>query len=428
MEKVIIKKLKGITGQVVVPADKSISHRSVILGAISRGRTEIHNFLESEDCLWTVDVFKRLGVEIETAKLSLIVKGRGLRGLKKAAGALYFGNSGTGLRLTAGVLSGSPFVSILTGDDSLSKRPMKRITMPLRQMGAVIAGKEDADYLPLEVKGRGLRAIDYQSPIASAQVKSSILLAGLYAEGTTTITEPFKSRDHTERMLSRFGADLKVEGLSISLRPGPELAADKVEIPSDISSASFFMVAAAILKNAELCLKGVGVNPTRIGIIEILKAMQADIQVTNISSDSFEPQADIIVKSKGLKPFKIDGNLIPRLIDEIPVLMVAATQADGESIIKDAAELRVKETDRINSMVRGLRKLGASVNVTGNDVIIKGPTVLKGNVVSSFGDHRTAMSMIIAGLAAEGETTVLDTACIKTSFPGFMEVIFKLKR
>ncbi|MCK4519023.1 MAG: 3-phosphoshikimate 1-carboxyvinyltransferase [Candidatus Omnitrophica bacterium] len=428
MEKIIIKKLKGITGQVVVPADKSISHRSVILGAISRGRTEIYNFLDSEDCLWTVDVFKRLGVEIERAKQSLIVKGRGLRGLKKAAGELYFGNSGTGLRLTAGVLSGSPFVSTLTGDNSLSQRPMKRITAPLRQMGAIITGKEDADCLPLEIKGRGLRAIDYQSPIASAQVKSSILLAGLYAEGRTTITEPSKSRDHTERMLARFGADLKVEGLKVSLRPGRELAADKVEIPSDISSASFFMIAAAILKNSELCLKRVGINPTRTGIIEVLESMEADIQITNMSSDSFEPQADIIVKSKDLKPFKIEGNLIPRLIDEIPVLMVAATQANGKSIIKDAAELRVKETDRINSMVCGLRKLGASVNVAGNDVIIKGPTALRGGVVSSFGDHRTAMSMIIAGLAAEGETTIMDTACIKTSFPGFMDIISKLKR
>ena len=428
MEKVIIKKLKSITGQVAVPADKSVSHRSVILGAISQGRTEICNFLDSEDCLWTVDVFKSLGVEIETAKQSLIIKGRGLRGLKKAASELYFGNSGTGLRLTAGVLSGSSFVSKLTGDDSLSQRPMKRITIPLRQMGVVITGKEDANYLPLEIKGRGLQSIDYQSPIASAQVKSSILLAGLYAEGTTTISEPSKSRDHTERMLAHFGADLKVEGLNISLRPGRELAADKVEIPSDISSASFFMVAASILKNAELCLKRVGINPTRIGIIEVLEAMEADIQIINMSSDSFEPQADIIVKSKALKPFKIEGNLIPRLIDEIPVLMVAATQASGESIIKDAAELRVKETDRISSMVCGLRKLGASINVAGNDVIIKGPTALKGGVVSSFGDHRTAMSMIIAGLAAEGETTVLDTACIKTSFPGFMDIIAKLKR
>lgn len=428
MKKIIISKAKGLTGEVLLPADKSISHRAVIVGAISTGKNQIHNFLKSDDCLCTIEIFKRLGVDIHWSKTDhLIIEGGGLRGLKEAPSALYFGNSGTGLRLTAGVLAACPFKSKLTGDESLTQRPMRRITYPLRQMGAIITGKDNANYLPLEIQGQRLKSIDYKSPLASAQVKSAILLAGLYAEGITSVTEPHKSRDHTERMLSFYGANLTIDDLKISVEPPAELKGRSFSIPADISSASFFMVAASILENSEVCLKSVGINPTRSGVIEILKKMGADIEIINKNLNSFEPTADIIVKSKDLKAVEIKEEMIPRVIDELPILMVAAVKAHGRTLIKNASELRVKETDRIKSMVTNLKSLGADIENVKDDIIIKGPSTLKGTQVFSFGDHRTAMSMIIAGLTAKAQTSVVDIECIKTSFPDFAEVVNKLK-
>lgn len=424
MKNISVSKIKSLKGEMSLPADKSISHRAAIMGSISEGETRVGNFLKSDDCLNTLEVFKKLGVDIKWNKDSrLIIKGRGLKGLKAPLENLYFGNSGTALRLTTGVLSGCPFKSVLTGDESLSSRPMKRITHPLRMMGANISGRDDGNYLPLEIKGGRLKAISYKSPIASAQVKSSILLAGLHAEGTTRISEPYKSRDHTERIFKFYGADIKVNGLEVSLRPGVKLKGRNFNIPADISSAAFLMVGASILEDSEICLKNVNINPTRTGIIRVLKEMQADIEIINEDLKSFEPTADIIIKSSKLKALKIKEEALPFLIDELPILMVAAAYAEGETVIENASELRVKETDRIYSMVTNLKKLGADIKNIKDDIVINGPTPLKGTEVESFKDHRTAMSMIIAGLTAKGKTTILDTECIETSFPNFMKYV-----
>ncbi|HDM38002.1 MAG TPA: 3-phosphoshikimate 1-carboxyvinyltransferase [Candidatus Omnitrophica bacterium] len=427
MENIIIREIKRLRGKIPLPADKSISHRSVIIGSISKGTTKVSNFLKSEDCLNTVEVFKLLGINIFFNKENqLIIESKGLRGLKQPEAALYFGNSGTGCRLTAGILAGQSFKSKITGDESLSKRPMRRITDPLRKMGAEISGKDNANYLPLEIKGGRLKSIEYDLPIASAQVKSSILLAGLYARGRTCLIEPHKSRDHTERMLKSFGAKIEVEGLKVCIESQTELTARDISIPNDISAASFFMIAACIVGDSEIYLEGVGINPTRSAILQVLRKMGADIRIIHKDLNSYEPIADIIVKSSRLKAIKIGEEMVPLLIDELPILMVAATQAQGRTLIENASELRVKETDRIESMVTNLKKLGANIKSIGDDVIIEGPVKLKGAEVSSFSDHRTAMSMSIAGLIAEGKTQVDNIECIKTSFPDFHQVINKI--
>lgn len=433
-DKLTIKPAKRIVGTITVPADKSISHRAVMFGSIAEGITNVKNFLVGEDCLRTMEAFKAMGVEIKmTPRLcsgfnlsgySLRIHGKGLYGLEKPKEPIYCGNSGTTIRLLSGILAGQDFQVTLTGDESLSKRPMTRIAAPLRMMGADVRG----EHPPLVIRGGKLKAIDYALPVASAQVKSCILLAGLYADGETSVAEPVSSRDHTERMLRLFGVKLKKEGKRISIKGGQQLKAKDLELPADISSAAFFIVAASIVKNSKITIKAVGVNPTRTGVLDIMKAMGAKITVVSQKTDDIEPIADLIIESANLKGATIKGEIIPKAIDELPVIMVAATQAKGTTKILGAKELRVKETDRIKSMVWGLKKMGADIKVKGDDIYIKGPTKLKGARLKSFGDHRTAMSFAVAGLVAAGQTAIEDTDCILTSFPNFKELLSEISQ
>ncbi|MFH1847888.1 MAG: 3-phosphoshikimate 1-carboxyvinyltransferase [Candidatus Omnitrophota bacterium] len=421
MNNVKIKKATGIRGTIQLPGDKSISHRSIMLSSIAEGRTTIKNFLMAEDCVSTMDAFRAMGVNIYREGKDIVVEGKGLRGLKCPEKDLYLGNSGTTMRVILGILSGQDFKVTLTGDESLSKRPMKRVITPITMMGAHVSSTEG--HAPLTITGGSPEAITYQSPVASAQVKSAILLAGLYCGGTTHVTEPSKSRDHTERMLKGFGAKVRTDGLRVSIEGSALKSPGGIFIPSDISSAAFFMVAAAILKDSKITLKDVGVNPTRTGIIDILRGMGASVSVGKKKEDMYEPMADITVESSGLRGIEIKGEMIPRCIDELPAVMAAAAFAKGVTTIKGASELRVKETDRIESMVTGLEKMGALIDVRGDDIAITGGGKLKGAVLDSFGDHRTAMSLAVAGLAAEGETVIQNTDCIATSFPEFREIL-----
>jgi 3-phosphoshikimate 1-carboxyvinyltransferase len=368
-----------------------------------------------------------LGISVEGAETGrLVVHGKGLDGLSEPAGVLDLGNSGTGMRLLAGLLAGQDFFSILTGDRYLVQRPMARVVDPLRRMGAVIDGRSGGKYAPLAIRGggRNLRPIEYASPVASAQVKSALLLCGLYADGTTSVTEPHKSRDHTERMLRFFGVDIQEQGLRVSVQGRQKLrAAGTLQVPSDISSAAFFMVAAAIVPGSDLLIRNVGVNPTRTGVIDILKQMGADITLDNPREQAGEPVADIRVRSGALRAVRIEGEVIPRAIDEIPIVSVAAAYAAGTTVIKDAAELRVKESDRIAAMAAELRKMGATVKELPDGMEITGMESLAGAVCESHGDHRIAMSLAVAGLAARGETVVRDTEWVETSFPGFERML-----
>ena len=435
MSSITINSIKNLCGQIDIPGDKSISHRSVMIGSIALGKTRVSHFLESEDCLRTIKAFQAMGIKIkrEAGKnKGLIIEGNGLNGLSKAKNDLYLGNSGTSLRIILGILAGQNFEVRLTGDKSLSRRPMKRVTAPLRLMGAKIYStsstilRKDEDCVPLTIQGGKLKAIDYRMPIPSAQVKSAILLAALYAQGTTKVSEPIQSRDHTERMLKLFGVKLEEESLNISICAGQSLTAQDLIIPGDISSAAFFLVAGTIVPNSTVTIKDVGLNPTRSGIIDILKMMKANLEITNFKKDYFEPRGDITVTSAKLKAVTIRPALIPRLIDELPIIMVASTQAEGTTIMEKATELRVKETDRINSMVVNLKKMGADIEIDKDTVIIHGPTRLRGNSLDSFADHRTAMSLVIAGLVASGQTKVMDTSCIDTSFPSFKATLKQL--
>ncbi len=459
MDKLKINSAKRITGAITVPPDKSISHRAVIFGAIAEGMTRIENALMAEDCIRTIEAFRQMGVEIKVKGERLKVKGqdkgnieiygKGLYGFKKPKKPIYCGNSGTTMRLLSGILAGQDFQATLTGDESLSSRPMSRIAAPLKMMGADIRSKVKGSpfalqhrkmlvgasgdrqrsrrkeiYPPLAKNGGRLKAIDYAMSVASAQVKSCVLLAGLYADGVTSVVEPAPSRDHTERMLRLFGAGVAIKGLKVSIKPGQRLKAARVYVPADISSAAFFIVAASIVKTSKLTIKNVGVNPTRTGILDVMKQMGAKIRVTGLDTkNNFEPTADLVIESANLKAVTIKGGILPRLIDELPIIMVAATQAKGTTKIIGAKELRVKETDRIKSMTTGLAAMGACITVKGDDIYIKGPIRLKGARVRSYGDHRTAMSLAVAGLAAEGETIIEDTACILTSFPNFQEIL-----
>ncbi|OQX53790.1 MAG: 3-phosphoshikimate 1-carboxyvinyltransferase [Candidatus Omnitrophica bacterium 4484_213] len=448
--------MKRIKGEIFLPGDKSISHRAVMLSSIAGGTTEIENFLFCEDCLATVNAFRQMGIKIiakrraprtaslrgrQSAERKIIVYGRGLRGLTSPSQPLYLGNSGTSMRLLAGILSGQNFSAKLEGDSSLSKRPMQRIIIPLKLMGADIKGKNG--YPPLTIKGKKeLKAIRYKIPVASAQVKSAILLAGLYAEGETELTEIAKTRDHSERMLKLFGADIKTKGLKCRIKPSPLSSPGKIKIPGDISSAAFFIIGATILTGSHLVLKNVGLNPTRTGIIDVLKRMGGKIQATRYPErqaygagtphatrqNNFEPVGDIIVQASQLKGIEIKGKIIPRLIDEIPVLMVAACFAKGETRIKDIGELRKKEVDRIYSLCYNLKRMGAKIKEKKKEVAIKGVQRLKGKRLNSFGDHRTAMALAIAGLKAEGRTIIENSDCIKTSFPDFRKKLNELTR
>lgn len=417
----------ALRGKVAVPGDKSISHRAVMLGAIAEGDTLIENFLPGEDCLSTIDCMRKLGIEIEgpdNANAMVRVHGRGLDGLAEPEDLLDAGNSGTTMRLLLGILAGQPFFSVITGDASLRCRPMARVTGPLGRMGAQIEGRQGSNLAPLAVRGGNLKPFLFNSAVASAQVKSSVLLAGLYAEGATTVIEPYRSRDHTERMLEYFGADVEVTGNNVWLSGRPCLKGQKVFVPGDISSAAFIIIAAAVIPGSDIILPGVGINPTRSGILDILQEMGAGIELLNRRDEGREPVADIRVRYTGkLSGVTVGGETIPRLIDEVPVLAVAAVLAEGVTIIKDAAELKVKESDRIATVATMLGMFGADVEQLPDGLLVRGGHKLKGTVCESHGDHRVAMAAAIAGLAAEGETVVRGAECIDVSFPGFASII-----
>ncbi|MFH0947392.1 MAG: 3-phosphoshikimate 1-carboxyvinyltransferase [Elusimicrobiota bacterium] len=416
--------IKKIKGEIEVAPDKSISHRALMISAIAEGSSRIKNFLKADDCISTMNCLKKLGVDIVEKDDEIIVKGKGLK-LKKPTEILDAGNSGTTVRLLSGILAGQDFITKLIGDESLSKRPMKRIIEPLEKMGAKI--KSNNGYLPIEIEGGNLKPINYESKISSAQVKSCILFAGLYADGITSFTEPEKSRDHSERMLKSFGAKISVKKNAVSVKGIAKLHSSDIFVPGDISSAAFFMVAATIVKNSELKIKNVGVNPTRTGVIDVLKKMGAKILIENKRAHGVtgagEPIADIIVKSSNLKSTVIEQSEIPLLIDEIPIIAVAAMQAEGTTKITGAKELRVKETDRLKAIASELKKMGADIEELEDGLVIKGPTKLKGAKVNSYKDHRIAMSLAIASLVAEGETEISDKDCVNISFPEFWKTL-----
>ena len=429
MEEIRVKPVERLEGVIRVPGDKSISHRAVFLGSLAEGISEITGFSGSEDCLATVRAFQSLGVKIEgIGTENLTVEGKGLSGLKEPENVIDVGNSGTTARLLLGVLSGQSFSSVITGDDSLRKRPMARVTEPLRKMGARILGRKGVNLAPLTIKGGDLKPLDYISPIASAQVKSAILLAGLQAKGETRVTEPAKSRDHTEKMLKYLGAKIKSEKLTVSLEGPGKLQGKRIFVPGDISSASFFIVAASLLEGSTILIENVGINPTRTGIIEVLKKMGANLALKNGREECGEMIADIEVRGSRLKGITLRGKIIPRIIDEIPILAVAASLARGKTVIREARELRVKETDRIAAMTENLRRMGVTIEELDDGMVIQGAKNLQGAKGESFGDHRIAMSLIVAGLAAQTETVVYDTECIKTSFPSFMPTLKKLAK
>ncbi|MBI4358018.1 MAG: 3-phosphoshikimate 1-carboxyvinyltransferase [Candidatus Omnitrophica bacterium] len=409
------------------PGDKSISHRLAMLGALADGQSKFSNFLYSEDCLSTIKALQTMGVPFGTAEFKeggpiqsddLTVEGVGLHGLSKPLSDLDLGNSGTSMRLLLGILAGQPFEVRLTGDRSLCKRPMRRVTEPLRKMGAQITGREDGNFAPLVIKGGPLSAIRWQNKISSAQVKSAILLAGLYAKGETIVEEMISSRDHTERLLALFGAPFRKVDRAVSVRQAERLRAVQFDVPGDFSSAAFFIAAALMVPHSELVIRGVGLNPTRIGLAQLLQSMGADLKL-EVTQDQGEPRGNIYVKSGRLKGITVGKNLIPPLIDELPILMVVCALAEGRSVIQEAQELRIKETDRIRSMAIGLSAIGAKVTEREDGCVIEGIKEFQGGTVSSFGDHRTAMSFLIAGLSSKRGVLVKDTDCIKTSYPGF---------
>lgn len=412
---------KTLRGQLRLPGDKSISHRALILGAIAQGVSQVRNFLPSNDSRATLACLRALGVDIQRSGEDLLIPGVGLEGLRKAEAPLNCQGSATTMRLLAGLLAGQPFSSTLDGNPGLRKRPMRRIIEPLERMGASIAS-ENGGSPPLTIRGGRLRAIDYQPPVASAQVKSAILLAGLYAEGKTTVREPVPTRDHTERLLRLMGADIKSAKGNITIRSSPLRAVD-LSIPGDISSAAFLIVAACLLPGSEITLSQVGVNPTRTGILESLKEMGAQIEVRGAKREGDEPVADLIVKSAGLRGVEVRGDLIPRLIDEVPILAVAATQAEGVTTVRDASELRVKESDRITTIVTELGKMGAQIEERADGFVVEGPTRLHGARLESHGDHRLTMSLAVAALVAEGESFIAGGDCAADSFPRFQETL-----
>lgn len=426
MQTYTVKPVNAVRGEIFVPGDKSISHRSIMFGSIASGKTAIRGFLRGEDNMATLTAFRALGVDIQDDGETMLIFGKGLHGLEEPLDVLDCGNSGTSMRLLTGLLSGQKFFSVLTGDRYLRNRPMKRVIAPLGLMGASIFGRSAGDKAPLAIVGNELTGVSYTSPVASAQVKSALLLAGLYARGETVVSEPHLSRDHSERMLRYFGADITTFVGGVSIRGGRELVGREITVPGDISSAAFFIVAALIVPGSELLIKGVGVNPTRTGIIDILQAMGASIELVDCREASGEPVADLLVKYSRLTGIEIDGALVPRAIDEFPVFCVAASLAEGRTVVRDAAELRVKETDRIAAMATNLRKAGATITETSDGMEIAGVECLKGCVAESFGDHRIAMAMLVAGLAADSAITVNDVDCIATSFPKFIELLQKV--
>lgn len=418
----------GLKGQITVPGDKSISHRAVMFGSIAKGTTEIQGFLQGADCLSTISCFRQMGVEIENLGDRVLVHGRGMRGLKAPEGVLDCGNSGTTTRLLCGILSAQPFSSTLTGDASIQKRPMKRIMEPLSQMGASILSLPGNGCAPLRIEGQPLCGIHYASPVASAQVKSAILLAGLYAQGETKVTEPALSRNHTELMLRYFGAEVSSQGVTASVKPAKELFGAKVMVPGDISSAAYFIAVGLMVPGSEILIRHVGVNPTRDGILRVCRQMGADIQVLNRQDTGAEPTADLLVRHSPLKGTVIEGDIIPTLIDELPVIAAMACLAEGETVIRDAAELKVKESNRIRIMAEGLKAMGADVTETEDGMIIRGGNPLCGAQIDSRLDHRIAMTFAVAGLCAQGATEISGAECVNISYPGFYEDLKGLMR
>lgn len=410
-----------LQGSLRVPGDKSISHRSIMFGAMAKGDTTINGFLLGDDCLSTISCFKKLGVDIQISGTNVTITSDGMENWKEPIDILDTGNSGTTTRLMLGILAGSQVHSVLIGDESIAKRPMKRVIQPLRQMGALISGRCDGQFTPLAVQGTQLSAIDYTMPVASAQVKSAILLAGLRAKGVTTVRESEVSRDHTERMLRQFGAEITTEKGVIKLQGGQKLTGTHVEVPGDISSAAFFLVAGAIAKESSIRLEHVGLNPTRTGIVDVLQQMGANLEIELNNSESEEPIGTLTIKSSKLNAIEIGGELIPRLIDEIPIIALLATQAHGTTVIKDAEELKVKETDRIAAVVHELKKLGADIEATDDGMIIKGPVTLSGGKLQSYGDHRIGMMGAIASVISTQPIEIEHASCISVSYPNFFD-------
>lgn len=420
------KRVSRLRGEVTIPGDKSISHRSIMFGAIAKGTTEVSNFLQGADCLSTISCFEKMGISIENTGNCIRVHGNGIHGLKAPLGWLDCGNSGTTTRLISGILSAQNFTVTLTGDASIQKRPMRRIMDPLSMMGGELVSLNHNDCVPLEIRGRQLHGIHYHSKVASAQVKSAVLLAGLYAQGKTSVTEPQLSRNHSEIMLAHFGADIKTAGATVTIAPPNELYADKVSVPGDISSAAFFIAAGLMAEGSEILVKDVGINPTRDGILHVCRQMGADITLLNERTYSGEPVADILVRHSSLTGITIQGDIIPTLIDELPIIAAMACFAKGTTVIRDAAELKVKESNRILVMVESLAAMGADIEETLDGMIIRGGKPLHGAVIDSHLDHRIAMTFAVTGLCADGETEITGAECVNISYPGFYADLLKL--
>lgn len=419
-------KVNSLKGEVSIPGDKSISHRAVMFGSLAEGTTEVTNFLQGADCLSTISCFRKLGIEIENTSQRILIHGKGLHGLTEPSDTLDTGNSGTTTRLISGILAGQRFTTILNGDASIQTRPMKRIITPLSMMGADITSLKGNDCAPLRICGGQLHGIAYKSPVASAQVKSCVLLAGLYADAPTSVTEPVLSRNHTELMLAGFGAHVASSGTTATIEPEPDLNGMKIEVPGDISSAAYFLAAGLMIPNSEILIKNVGINPTRDGILRVAKEMGGDITILNEKTSGGEPTCDLLVRSSSLKGVTIGGKIIPTLIDEIPMIAVMACFAEGITTIKDAQELKVKESNRIDTVVTNLKAMGAHIEATDDGMIIEGGYPLHGAVIDSHLDHRIAMSFAIGALGADGETRIEGAECVKISYPEFYQTLEKL--
>ena len=422
----IFTKVNSLKGEVSIPGDKSISHRAVMFGSLAEGTTEVTNFLQGADCLSTISCFRKLGIEIENTSQQILIHGKGLHGLTEPSDTLDTGNSGTTTRLISGILAGQRFTTILNGDASIQTRPMKRIMTPLSMMGADITSLKGNDCAPLRICGGQLHGVSYTSPVASAQVKSCILLAGLYADAPTSVTEPVLSRNHTELMLAGFGAHVTSSGTTATIEPEPDLNGMKIEVPGDISSAAYFLAAGLMIPNSEIMIKNVGINPTRDGILRVAKEMGGDITILNEKTSGGEPTCDLLVRSSSLKGITIGGEIIPTLIDEIPMIAVMACFAEGITTIKDAQELKVKESNRIDTVVTNLKAMGAHIEATDDGMIIEGGYPLHGAVIDSHLDHRIAMSFAIGALGADGETRIEGADCVKISYPEFYQTLEKL--
>lgn len=420
-----IKKQTSLHGEITVPGDKSISHRAVMFGSLADGTTRITHFLNGADCLSTISCFRKMGIKITQKDSEILVHGKGLHGLCAPDSILDVGNSGTTTRLISGILAGQNFVSELNGDASIQTRPMKRIMTPLLSMGADIISIQDNGCAPLRITGRPLHAVHYNSPVASAQVKSCVLLAGMYADGITSVTEPVLSRNHTEIMLNYFGADVTSRGTTASIHPNPVLEAREINVPGDISSAAYFIAAGLLTPGSEILIRNVGINPTRDGILQVCRNMGADITLMNVSHDG-EPTADLLVRTSSLHGTTVEGDIIPALIDEIPMIAVMAAFAEGTTIIKDAQELKVKESDRIEVMTENLKRMGADIEATDDGMIIRGGVPLHGAVIDSHLDHRIAMSFAVAGTICDGPMMIEGAECVNISYPEFYQDLYRL--